>query len=374
MRQDHSVGLEPEDADTTSSPESQVAHGLDTRQVFASTLRRFGDLYLQELVITVVTLAMILFFTVDSPDFFTSSNAAALASFIAPIAFFALAEVPVLILGEIDLSVGEVYVLSPFIVEQLNNHGTPVPVGIALALVISAGIGWINGLITVKLHMPSFITTLGMTFALEGIILIGSNGAPANPVGGGILALVLGGGVWAEAYWAVGIMAVLFVMLRRTSFGLHIVAVGGNAESSKESGLKVDFVKIWCFVLCSFIGGLIGILDGYHIGSIDPDTSGLTFMFYGVAAAVIGGTALTGGRGTMIGAALGAIALGTLEDGFHVISVSSFAYDLILGIAILVTMFFNVQIERATMRRAGRGSVARLLDFSFSRRKEPVRR
>ncbi len=320
-----------------------------------------------------VGLAMILFFTADSADFLTSGNAAALASYIAPIAFFALAEVPILILGEIDLSVGEVYVLSPFIVEILNNHGTPVPLAIVLALVISALIGWANGLITVKLHLPSFITTLGMTFALEGIILLGSNGAPANPVGAGTLALVLGGGVWAEAYWAIGIMAVLFVMLRRTSFGLHIVAVGGNAESSRESGLKVDFIKIWCFVLCAFIGGLIGILDGYHIGSIDPGSPGLTFMFYGVAAAVIGGTALTGGRGTMIGAALGAIVLGVLEDGFHVIGVNAFAYDLILGIAILITMFLNVQIERATLRGAGRGSFARMLALPFNRRKEPVR-
>ncbi len=374
MRREQNVRLEPDAADTTASPEPQVARGLDTRRVSAPALRRFGDLYLQELVITVVALAMILFFTVDSPDFFTSSNAAALASFIAPIAFFALAEVPILILGEIDLSVGEVYVLSPFIVEHLNNAGTPVPLAIVLALVICAVIGWANGLITVKLHLPSFITTLGMTFALEGIILIGSNGAPSNPVGAGTLVLVLGGGVWAEAYWAIGIMTVLFVMLRRTSFGLHIVAVGGNAESSRESGLKVDFVKIWCFVLCAFIGGLIGILDGYHIGSIDPGSPGLTFMFYGVAAAVIGGTALTGGRGTMIGAALGAIVLGTLEDGFHVIGVSSFAYDLILGIAILIAMFINVQIERATIRGAGRGSFARILHFAFNRRKEPVRR
>jgi simple sugar transport system permease protein len=382
MRRDQGVRLEPDAADTTPSPESHVAYGPDTRQAFASALRRYGDLYLQELVITVVGLALILFFTVDSPDFFTTSNAAALSSFISPIAFFALAEVPILILGEIDLSVGQVYVLSPFIVQQLNNHGTPIPLAIIMSLAISAVIGWLNGLITVKLHLPSFITTLGMTFALEGIVLIGSNGAPSNPVGGGILALVLGGGVWAEAYWAAAVMFVLFFMLRRTSFGLHIVAVGGNAESSRESGLRVDFIKIWCFVLCSFIGGLIGILDGYHIGSIDPASSGLTFMFYGVAAAVIGGTALTGGRGTMIGAALGAIVLGTLEDGFHVISVSSFAYDLILGIAITIAMFLNVQIERATLRGAGRGSLARIIGFVFTpipgfssgRRKEPVHR
>jgi simple sugar transport system permease protein len=235
-------------------------------------------------------------------------------------------------------------------------------------------VGWLNGLITVKLHIPSFIATLGMTFALEGIILIGSNGAPANPVGDGTLALLLGGGTWAEAYWAIATMLVLFIMLRGTSFGLHIVAVGGNAQSARESGIRVDFIKIWCFVLCAFIGGLIGILDGYHIGSIDPSTPGLTFMFYGVAAAVIGGTALTGGRGTMIGAAIGAVVLGILEDGFHVIGVNSFAYDLVLGVAILIAMFLNVHIERATIRGTGQGSFARMLSSPFGRRKESVRR
>jgi simple sugar transport system permease protein len=374
MRRDQGVGLQPGGTDISSSTQSHVADRADASRVLASASRRFRDLFLQELVITAVALILIVFFTIDSSDFFTSSNAAALASYIAPIAFFALAEVPILILGEIDLSVGEVYVLSPFVVEYFNNAGIPVPLAIVLAIVICAAIGLINGLITVKLHMPSFITTLGMTFALEGIILISSNGAPANPVGAGTLVLVLGGGVWAEAYWAIAVMVVLYLMLRRTTFGLHIIAVGGKPESAREAGIKVDSVKIWCFVLCAFIGGLIGILDGYHIGSIDPDTPGLTFMFYGVAAAVIGGTALTGGRGTMIGASIGAIVLGILEDGFHVISVSSFAYDLILGIAILIAMFINIQMERAATRGVRHGSFARMLDFSFSRRKEPVRR
>jgi simple sugar transport system permease protein len=375
MRQDQGVSGEPDRTDIAPSTESQVVpHGVDTpRRVPGLASRRFGDLFLQELVIAAVALILILFFTIDSPDFFTASNAAAMASYIAPIAFFALAEVPILILGEIDLSVGEVYVLSPFIVQYFNNYGIPVLLAIVIAMVICAAIGWLNGLITVKLHMPSFITTLGTTFAIEGIILITSNGAPANPVGGGTLALVLGGGVWAEAYWAIAVMVMLYILLRRTKFGLHIIAVGGKPESAREAGIKVDSVKIWCFVLCAFVGGLIGILDGYHIGSIDPDTAGLTFMFYGVAAAVIGGTALTGGRGTMIGAVIGAFVLGTLEDGFHVISVSSFAYDLVLGIAILVAMFINIQMERATVR-VGQGSFARMLNFSFNRRREPVRR
>jgi simple sugar transport system permease protein len=153
---------------------------------------------------------------------------------------------------------------------------------------------------------------------------------------------------------------------------LHTIATGGNLQSARESGIKVNAVKVWCFILCSLLGGLMGILDGYHIGAIDPATDGLSFMFYGVSAAVIGGTALTGGRGTMIGAFIGAIVLGILQDGFLIMGVNSFAYDLVLGIAILSAMILNIQLERATARR--RGSFARALNTVFgARRKAPVR-
>ena len=230
----------------------------------------------------------------------------------------------------------------------------------------------INGLVTVKVHIPSFITTLGMTFAVEGVILIGSNGAPANPVGTGTSHWSWVGATWAETYLGTGPPHSDAHRAATERPSACIPSLSGGTWSRPESrGSKSTSVKIWCFVVCSMIGGLIGILDGYHIGSIDPDTNGLSFMFYGVSAAVIGGTALTGGRGTMIGACIGAIVLGVLEDGFHVISISSFAYDLILGLAIVFAMILNVQIERAGLRR--RGSFARAVNLIFARRrKAPV--
>jgi simple sugar transport system permease protein len=124
----------------------------------------------------------------------------------------------------------------------------------------------INGLITVKLRVPSFIATLGMAFALRGIVLIYSNGAPTNPIGTGALVNILGGWSWSEAFWALGVAALLHMMLRGTAFGLHIVAVGPRPARSRESG---RLIKIWCFVLCALLGGLMGILDGYHLG-LDP--------------------------------------------------------------------------------------------------------
>ena len=337
-----------------------------SRRIPASGIRRLIGRHLSELVSILVAVALAIFFTSQSPNFFTSDNALVLSQFIAPFAIFALAEVPVLILGEIDLSVGQMYIVSPFFVTYWNNAGVPVLPSIVLALLVCCGLGLINGLVTVKLRVPSFIATLGMAFALRGIVLIYSNGAPTNPIGSGMLVNIMGGWSWSEAFWALGLAAMLHVMLRGTTFGLHIVAVGGNTESARESGIGVDYIKIWCFVLCALLGGLMGILDGYHLGSLDPATDGLTFTFYGVTSAVIGGTALTGGRGTMVGACIGACVLGMIKDGFLILGTSSFALDLVTGLTILLAMILNVQIERATSMRGPRGSFGQAVSLVFS--------
>lgn len=336
------------------------------RRMPASGLRLLIGQHLTELVSTLVAVALAIFFTIESPHFFTSDNALVLSQFIAPFAFFALAEVPVLILGEIDLSVGQMYIVAPFFVTYWDNAGVPVLPSIVLALLVCCGLGLINGLVTVKLRVPSFIATLGMAFALRGIVLIYSNGAPTNPVGTGTLVNILGGWPWSEAFWALGVAALMTVMLRGMTFGLHIVAVGGNTESAREAGIRLDYIKIWCFVLCALLGGLIGILDGYHLGSLDPATDGLTFTFYGVTSAVIGGTALTGGRGTMVGACIGACVLGIIKDGFLILGTSSFALELVTGLTILLAMILNVQIEQATSMRGPRGSFGRAVGLIFS--------
>jgi simple sugar transport system permease protein len=348
-----------------------------SRRIPASATRRFIGQHLTEVVSALVAVVLAIFFTIQSPNFFTSGNALVLSQFIAPFAIFALAEVPILILGEIDLSVGQMYIAVPFFVTYWHHAGIPVLPSVILALLVCCGLGFINGLISIRLRVPSFIATLGMAFALRGIILIYSNGAPTNPIGSHMLANILGGWPWSEAIWAVGIAALLHFMLRGTTFGLHIVAVGGNSESARESGIRVDRIKIWCFVLCALLGGLIGILDGYHLGSLDPATDGLTFMFYGVTSAVIGGTALTGGRGTMVGACIGACVLGMIKNGFLILGTSSFALDLVTGITILLAMILNVQIERATSMRGPRGSFSHAVNLVFSivaqRRKGKVR-
>jgi simple sugar transport system permease protein len=118
-------------------------------------------------------------------------------------------------------------------------------------------------------------------------------------------------------------------------------------------GVKTGFIKIGNFIICSVLGGLAGTLDCFRIGSIDPLAGGTEIMFMAIASAVIGGTLLTGGSGTIFGALLGAVVLGILKDGFTLSGVSAYTFDMILGGAILVTMLINVHLSR--LRAAGGG-------------------
>lgn len=313
----------------------------------------------QELVVTLVGIALIVFFSLATSAFATGSNVATVSGYIAPILILAVAEVPVLTLGEIDLSVGGVYVLAPFLVVYLNDVGIPAILGILITLVIGILIGIINGLVTVYLRVPSFITTLGTVFALEGIVLLSSNGIQVNPVGDDTLTKVLGAWPYSSILWALGIAVLVHIVFRHTSFGLHITATGGNVTAAAEAGVKVGWVRVACFAICSLLGAFLGILDGYRIGSLNPGTDGLTLMFYGVAAAVVGGTALTGGKGTIIGAVIGAIVLGVLQDGFNIMGINAFAYQLVLGLAILAAMILNIQMDSLRAGRRRRGSATR---------------
>jgi simple sugar transport system permease protein len=141
------------------------------------------------------------------------------------------------------------------------------------------------------------------------------------------------------------------LLLTRTRFGPHVIAVGGNMMGARESGVSVPFVKIASFVMAGVLAGFAGILDSFRVGSIDPLQGGTEIMFMAVAGAVIGGTALTGGSGTVVGAFLGVVVLSLLNDGFTFIGISAFAFDIILGGAILVVMVVNVYLGRLRIRR-----------------------
>ena len=181
-------------------------------------------------------------------------------------------------------------------------------------------------------------------FLINGLTLTISGGFPVEPQAAPVFAAVFGGDAWARLAWSLAIAIVLQFVLKRTRFGLHTIATGGNLLAASEVGIRVTSIKIRNFVLCSTLGGFAGIIDAFRIGSIDPLAGGAEITFAAIAAAVIGGTLLTGGSGTVIGALIGALVLGILKDGFTLSGVSAFTFDMILGGAILVTMAVNVRL------------------------------
>jgi simple sugar transport system permease protein len=229
-----------------------------------------------------------------------------------------------------------------------------------IALLVVCGVGAVNGLITVRLNVPSFVTTLAMNFILFGLVLIYSNQTQATPIplsayssSTGHVSFagqVMGVWVWSEILWVVAITLVAHVMLTRTRFGVRIIATGGNLLGAAEAGIPVKRVKVWCFVLCSFFAGLIGIVDSVKYGSLDPGNFGVDYILYAVGACVIGGTALTGGRGTVIGAFIGAILIGILEDGLTLVGISTNDFYVWVGVVIIGAMALNVQFDRLIAR------------------------
>jgi simple sugar transport system permease protein len=339
-------------------------------------------LTLREGSIVVVTVLAAMYFAVKNDRFFTHDNFNTLLPYFAPFAILAAGEVLLMVAGEIDLSIGSVYLFAPFMFYEFNLAGVPLVGCLILALLCCAVVGVINGIFTEVIGVSSFITTLGMLLGLAGLTLIISHAQPVAMPGAevtsktvnvthvvngqtitlpekvneiGTFAKIFGGGVYSELIWALVIVVAVQVLLTRTRWGVYTIAVGGNKHAAAEAGINVRFTVIRNFVVCSLFAGFVGVLEAVRASSVTPDTAGASeTMFRAVSAAVIGGTLLAGGEGTAVGALIGALFLGILRDGLTLEGVNADYLDFILGVAILGAMVINVYVGRVR-KGSGRG-------------------
>jgi simple sugar transport system permease protein len=344
----------------SGAPTSTAPSGPAGRRPAGARVLGWGKrvLTLREGSIIVVTLITAIYFSASVNRFDTLDSFKTLLPYFAPIAIMAAGEVFVMINGEIDLSVGAVWLFIPFVYYKFDQAGIPLIPSLILALAVASLIGAINGMFVAFVGISSFVATLGTLFVLDGLTLVISHATQVTTPGSSLgklhsFADVFGAGTYSELFWAIGIVILLQVVLSFTRWGIYTVAVGGNRLGSSEAGVDVRLVLIRNFALVALLAGFVGILEAVRVTTATPDPSASNdILFQAISAAVIGGTLLQGGSGTVVGALIGAMFLGILHDGLVLKGVSANYLNLYLGFAILLAMTINTYVARV---RTGSG-------------------
>jgi simple sugar transport system permease protein len=257
--------------------------------------------------------------------------------------------------GEFDLSVGSLFGFSPVVMWTLFNSGaTSLTVAFVVCLVVGALIGLVSGLFVTRLKIPSFLVTLGMLLVARGSALFITDGFPQRTWSAGnewianILVgdfYILGFRVYASLFWFAAAAIVLGYLLTQTKYGNWILATGGNASAARARGVNVDRVKEALFVLSAVMSSFAGVISSIRTSAANPN-SGSGYELEVIAMVVIGGTALTGGRGTIVGTVLGIFILRVMRNGIVLIGVPGLAYNIFIGAIILGMMALHSWLER----------------------------
>ncbi|MEU6578096.1 ABC transporter permease [Streptomyces sp. NPDC046805] len=283
--------------------------------------------------------------SIASPVFLTSTNLLNVGLATSMVALLAIGQTYVIILAEIDLSVGAALGFSSAVTALvLRDHGL-LP-ALASGLGVGAAVGLVNGLLVTRTRMPSFIATLAMMSILSGLTLQLTNGDPVGisdydfeGIGQDYLA-----GIPVPVWLMVAGYAVFGVLLARTGFGRFVYATGDNLEAARLSGIRTDRVKVLAFVISGLLAALGGFILTARLSTAEP-TAGTGLELESIAAVIIGGTSLAGGRGTLLGTLVGALVLGVIDNGMNLLDVSPFLQSVVKGLVILLAVFLDRNVD-----------------------------
>jgi erythritol transport system permease protein len=343
-------------AASTKKPASMTA--TDVQQLL---LR--GRAFIALILVTVV-------FTIIAPNFLAAANIEIMAKHVAINAILGIGMTFVILTGGIDLSVGSLVGLSAMIAGMLINQGIVLPaLGIIIyphtwlilfiALVAGVLMGGISGLIITRFNVAPFIATLGMLYVARGMALLINNGYTfPNLVGRpelgntgfpelGAGSLVVNYSIWIMIAFAL----VAGFVAQRTPFGRQVYAIGGNERAAELSGVKVKRVKLLVYMISGFCSGVVGLIIASQLVAAHPAT-GQFFELNAIAAVVLGGTSLSGGRGSIGGTIIGAFVIGVLGDGLVMVGVSSFWQQVIKGVVIVLAVIIDQMQARMQTRIA----------------------
>jgi erythritol transport system permease protein len=333
---------------------SATAQPISTTSNIASTSARAILLLLRARAIFVLVLLLILFSSL-APSFLTANNLSILAKHVAISAILAVGMTFVVLAGGIDLSVGSVAGLGGMVAGYLISQGFPIGgtphfpsvfVAVLVTFAVCLIVGLLNGLLVAKAGVAPFIATLGTLYIARGAALLLSNGKTFPNLAGTAAHQNTGFTLIGQSFLLkiptpVWIMAVLFVIAAfvaaKTPFGRHVYAIGGNERASRLAGIQVPRVKLIGYLFSSFCAACVGLIIASQLETAHPAT-GETFELNAIAAVVLGGTSLMGGRGSVAGSLIGAFVIGVLADGLVMLGVSQFWQIVIKGVVIVLAV------------------------------------
>ncbi|MCC6674755.1 MAG: ABC transporter permease [Thermomicrobiales bacterium] len=349
----------------TTASESQAGTTTPSRRWFDAPLD-FIARY-REASIAAVAILLVIYIQLNNSVFLTSPLMSVVLRDTARIGMIAAGIVMVMITGEIDLSVGAIYALAPYLMIRIaTDQDVSLWVTAPIAILIGVGVGFLNGFITVKLRIPSLITTLGMFFLLTGITVSYAHSQPIRMLVQPPFNAIFGenrfrphtplfswNGLtgFTPIVWTLAAVLILTLVLARTVFGLHVVSTGSNLLAAREIGVRTDRIKIAAFMICGGLAAFTGLITATVTGSASPDTGGSLLTLLAISAAVIGGTSLMGGSGTVVGALIGAFVIACLNNGLVLLGAQATESNIYLGLAILAAMVLNVQLDAVRLRR-----------------------
>lgn len=298
--------------------------------------------------IGIIAVLLILFIVLSfiSPVFLTSNNLITVLQQITINVFLALGMTLVMILGGIDLSVGAIVALSGTLsVGFVVNNGMPVILAVILGILIGGLIGLLNGVIVAQFRLPPFIITLATMYIAQGIAYIYSGGQAARITDKAFTTIGTGRifGFLPSPVIYMAILVFIFVMLlSKTKFGTYVYAIGGNREAARLSGVPSKKVEIYVYVLTGLLAGFAGIVLAARMYSGQPSV-GQGYELDAIAACVLGGVSMAGGRGSISGTVFGAIVIGVVSNGLNLLGVNSFWQLLIMGLIIIIAVIIDAQ-------------------------------
>lgn len=360
------------------SPEARRTFGVKRPDTRVERLLFILSRY-REASIAVVAVVLVAYFQFGSGgQFLTAQLLGVVFRETSRIGLIAIAEAMLMITGEIDLSVSSTFAFAPYVMALLSlpsahflglniTLGVPLAVGAIAGVALGVLVGAINGMITVRFRVPSLITTVGTLFLLQGVCVWIYNSQPImtpvqepfneffgeslyNPRADAVLSWH-SLSAFTAMLWTTLIAAIMALVLSRTTFGLHTIATGSNIVGSREIGVNTDRVKVYNFMIAGGFAAFSGILNTMQFSSADPAAGAGFLSLEAIAAAVIGGTSLLGGSGTVVGALIGAFVIATLKVGLVMVGAQATVSDVFLGAGILAAMLLNVQVDRLRARR-----------------------